>query len=513
MEAADTIPVFKYAGAVITDWDSDTRRDLVAEAAGLALARYSPADQAEFGGAAKHAEHLLRRRFDSGMDLEMASKFVFDETCEFMDHTTGNWDGIRRHAERRRQAQRVETAKVVQLRPVGVQQTAISLLPIINGNDLRAKVKTRPWFLVPNMFQGRKVSMLMGEDGAGKSFLLLMLAVAIATGGYWLGIKMEKGPVIFYTAEEEEADINVRLDAIEKMLDCGPLDLSDLHIIPMGGEETSVLGGPVSGGKIEATPLWKSLVGNIEAFRPRAIVIDPLNEVFDGDELKRVQARQFVGLMRPVAARHDLAIIVAGHPSKTGVNERSGTSGSTGWSAVFRARLYLEKVLADDNVTDTGKRLLTVKKLTGGKRFPPIDLVTGEDGVLVRENQPVVVEGGPFDLTAGLAAFEREHQEFLDLVVKYEEQGRPLSPNPGARNYAPKVIAKAEGGKEKGKRAAVLERTMNKLFDEKRLFAVVDGYPSDNKKKLSLVAEKAFKKSENDSAPISKGDSPESRNA
>jgi hypothetical protein len=70
----------------------------------------------------------------------------------------------------------------------------------------------------------------------------------------------------------------------------------------MGGEETSVLGGPVSGGKIEATPLWESLVRNIEEFQPRGVIVDPLNEVFDGDELKRVQARQFVGLMRPVAA-------------------------------------------------------------------------------------------------------------------------------------------------------------------------------------------------------------------
>jgi RecA-family ATPase len=50
-----------------------------------------------------------------------------------------------------------------------------------------------------------------------------MLAVAIATGGYWLGIKMEKGPVIFYTAEEEEGDINVRLDAIENMPTAGRL--------------------------------------------------------------------------------------------------------------------------------------------------------------------------------------------------------------------------------------------------------------------------------------------------
>jgi hypothetical protein len=91
--------------------------------------------------------------------------------------------------------------------------------------------------------------------------------------------------------------------------------------------------------------------------------------------------------------------------------------------------------------------------------------------------------------------------------VVNEGQGRPLSPNPGARNYAPKVIVKA-GGKNKRDREAGLERTMNALFDADTLFAVVDGYPSDNKKKLSLVPEKASKKSEKDSSPISKGESP-----
>jgi hypothetical protein len=92
-------------------------------------------------------------------------------------------------------------------------------------------------------------------------------------------------------------------------------------------------------------------------------------------------------------------------------------------------------VLADDNVTDTGGRLLTIKKLTGGVRSAPIELTTGDGGVLIRKDEPVV-EAGPFDPTAGLAALERAKREFLDLVVKYDDQGRPLSPNPGARNYA-----------------------------------------------------------------------------
>ena len=139
---------------------------------------------------------------------------------------------------------------------------------------------------------------------------MLQLAVAVATGGYQLGHKMEKGPVIFYTAEEEVGDLKVRLIASAHPIGVERLDLSDLLLIPLGVEVSAVLGAQVSGGKIEATEHWSSLVNRIETIQPKLVIIDPLNEVFDGDELKRVQARQFVGLMRPVAAKHDLAVIV-----------------------------------------------------------------------------------------------------------------------------------------------------------------------------------------------------------
>jgi archaellum biogenesis ATPase FlaH len=375
--------------------------------------------------------------------------------------------------------------------PRSERQIALSLLPIINGDDLLSKSAAEVWFLVLNMIQGRKVNLLMGEDGAGKSFLMLQLAVAVTTGGYWLGFKMKKGPVVFYTAEEEVGDLKVRLKAIAHSLGVENLDLSNLHLIPMGGEETAVLGAPALGGKIEATDLWLSLVNAIETIKPKLVVIDPLNEVFDGDELKRVQARQFVGLMRPVAAKHDLAIVVTGHPSKTGIAERTGTSGSTGWSAVFRARMYLEKILAEGNVTDTGGRKLFSKKLTGGVRALPIELTTGEGGVLFRMDEPAV-EGGPLDLAAGLAEVERPKQAFLDLLAEHDARGIAVSMNSKAGNYAPKAFVDWEGTKGKSRTPRILEhkQAMLDLIKGSRIQSVPDGPPSKGKTMLVVASEK-----------------------
>ena len=386
--------------------------------------------------------------------------------------------------EAERQAKRDQWTPKAQIAP---------RLPVITGKDLLARTDIAdPWFLVEGMIQGKKVNLVSGQDGAGKSFLMLQLAIAVATGGYWLGSKMEKGPVIFYTAEEELADLRVRIMAIVASLGyTEPPDLSDLHLIPMGGEGTAVLGEPIDG-KIQATALWKALVGNIEEIEPVLVIVDPLNETYDGDELKRVQARQFIGLMRPVAAKRNLAIIVTAHPSKTGIEERTGNSGSTGWSALMRGGANLE-ILWDENdkTIDTGKRLLSPRKVTGGERTAKLDLVKGPGGVLLVD-VPGGGASGPINLSAGLAKVEAEKQEFMDVIEAKAKIGVFLSASPKSpKGYGPKVVGEGgKGGKGKDRltRLRANERIMEALLDEGRIISEQYGAPSDGKWRLTVVS-------------------------
>jgi hypothetical protein len=314
------------------------------------------------------------------------------------------------------------------------------LLPVVSGAALLEKNLPAPAFLVPNMFQRRKANLLMGEDGAGKSFLMLQLAVAVASGTKWLGMEVESGPAVFYTAEEEDRDLDARLRAVCAHMGVSAAQLQDLHLIPMGGALSSVLGEPGDDRKIRGTKLWRSLISRIEAIKPALVIIDPLNEVFDGDELKRVQARQFVGLMRPVAAEHDLAIIVTGHPSQMGVHTGSGTSGSTGWSAVFRSRTYLKKIKDKDDVTDTGDRELLTMKLSGADRSEPIALSTGRGGVLVRGADHVEFNIGGPDIV-----ISDDDKAFLEKMRKHITPFQQLSLRPKSFDYAAKVLGKRKG--------------------------------------------------------------------
>jgi RecA-family ATPase len=54
--------------------------------------------------------------------------------------------------------------------------------------------------------------------------------------------------------------------------------------------------------------------------------------VFGGDEINRSQVRKFVSMLRGLAIEYDCAVLLLSHPSLTGPNSGTGTSGSTAWN-------------------------------------------------------------------------------------------------------------------------------------------------------------------------------------
>ena len=112
--------------------------------------------------------------------------------------------------------------------------------------------------------------------------------------------------------------------------------------------------------------------------------------------IKRNLVKKFVGLLRPIIADRRTALIMAYHPSLTGLANRTGSSGSTGWRAAYRGNIWIEKDVDEDPNIDTGKRTLHVMKVTEGTPNQKINLRFAEGGVLVREEDPESV--GPANI-------------------------------------------------------------------------------------------------------------------
>ena len=102
---------------------------------------------------------------------------------------------------------------------------------------------------------------------------------------------------------------------------------NDVHVLSLAGQD-AVLGYADRNGLIQPTPLFHKLTEAAVTFGLKLIALDTSADVFGGNENDRAQVRQFIGLMRGMAIAANAAVIIATHPSLTGINSGSGLSGN-----------------------------------------------------------------------------------------------------------------------------------------------------------------------------------------
>jgi RecA-family ATPase len=332
----------------------------------------------------------------------------------------------------------------------------------------------REW-AVRDRFPLRNVGILSGEGSTGKSILLMQLGAAHVLEKDWALTLPEPGPFLYLSAEDEEDELERRLDAIAEHYGASVADLKrDYHIVARAGED-AILGYPDRHGLIQPTPLFEQLKQAARDIRPKTIGLDTSADVFGGNEIDRSQVRQFIGLMRALAIAGNSAVLIALHPSLTGISSGTGLSGSTAWHNSVRARAYLTSQTSEDG-QDTGLRQLDFKKNNYGPISASVTLqwkAMGKAGVYVP-----LSSGNPLEKAATDAKAE---QTFLELLRRYSEQERDVSHKPGP-SYAPALFAKEDAAqklaiKDAGRRKA-LEAAMNRLFAVKKIKVETYGRPS-----------------------------------
>jgi RecA-family ATPase len=338
-------------------------------------------------------------------------------------------------------------------------------------------VPLREW-VVPDLVPHRNVTGLSGDGGTGKSLLALQLAVGVAHSGYWLEMAVEKkGPVIFFSAEDETDEIHRRLVDICATENIDLKALDDLHILPMAGLNALLASHDRHSGSMKKTELWIELVRVISLFKPALLIIDTQADTFGGDEVIRRQVREFIGILRGLAFNENVAVLLLSHPSLTGLGSGTGTSGSTGWNNSLRSRLYFERIFADDRKTeiDPNLRLLSNKKANYAARGTEIR-VRWENGVFEPDGE---ASGTDKRSTTQVA-----EQVFMELLGLFESQGRNVSPNE-SKTYAPTVFAAHPNAKGITKRMFAL--AMERLFQANRIRIEVSGPPSRKRERLVTV--------------------------
>ena len=205
------------------------------------------------------------------------------------------------------------------------------------------KDRPRPDYLIPKMVYRRGITILFGPSGCGKSTFALDLALALASGKPWRGMRItsangEQGMVHYVMAEGEDAT-NLRTDA---------------WLYHYGVSDDDIEGHYAS---IPAIVMLteagiKRYLPYVQRDRPDLIILDTKNLMYEGQESAGDDLGEMLRILRKLqAAAGGCAIILIDHPGLKALDRvRGGNAEEAGADTVL--------VVTEDH----GLRTVEVKK-------------------------------------------------------------------------------------------------------------------------------------------------------
>lgn len=329
-------------------------------------------------------------------------------------------------------------------------------------------VPEREWF-VEDFIPHQTVTLLTGDGGLGKSLLMQQLAIAAATGSEWLGIKARKCKTFGLFCEDSNNELLRRQTAI-----ClsQSIDKSDCyHFAWLSGNGIDPVLMDFSNSNLgKKTELYDVICNFLDFWQPELIIIDTAADTFAGDEIKRIQVRNFINrCLNDLAQKYNATVILTAHPSLSGMREGSGLSGSTAWNNSVRSRLYLTR---PDGETNTNVRVLKMMKSNYGSTEPEIRIIWQNGAFSALEN------------TVGKNPEDRDlHDEaaYLFALQKALEWGHRPSIHKNQASFAPKLIVTMD--ETRGINKTRLEEAQNRLLKRGIIANVKETTGAESKRK------------------------------
>lgn len=224
---------------------------------------------------------------------------------------------------------------------------------------LHAGIPVRHW-LVPDLIPMANVTQLSGDGGLGKSLLTLQLAVCCALQQQWCGFQVSPCRSLLVYCEDDPDEIMRRLYEVTMAYGATIEDVVEhIDIVSRVGADNSLMTFSRWGEELpKSTPFYDKIRYTVENDTYGLIVMDSSHDLFIGNENDRTQVRQFVGSLRALSKINEAAVVLNSHPSVTGMNSGTGSSGSTAWNNAVRSRLYLTRPEGQDK----RKRILKTMK-------------------------------------------------------------------------------------------------------------------------------------------------------
>ena len=177
--------------------------------------------------------------------------------------------------------------------------------------------------LIPGILRLGHKMLIAGPSKAGKSFLLIGLAIAIAEGGEWLGMKCRQGRVSYINLELDRPSCLDRFKEVYDRLGIKPEHINNLNVWNLRGKS------------VPMNKLSQIIVHRFKDRNYSAVIIDPIYKVITGDENNATEMSQFCSYFDQIATELDASVIYCHHHSKGASSKYSNAADRSSGSGVF----------------------------------------------------------------------------------------------------------------------------------------------------------------------------------
>lgn len=172
---------------------------------------------------------------------------------------------------------------------------------IVTFSELQELPALSPEIIHGILRKGHKM-LISGASKAGKSFLLIGLAICITTGRKWLGFQCEKGRVLYVNLEVDGASFLHRVRDVQRIIAPGeqlPLDVWNLR-----------------GEPAEINRLAPRLIRRAQNKHYDLIILDPLYKINEGEENSATDMAKFFNQLDRICKQLGVSIACCHHHSK-----------------------------------------------------------------------------------------------------------------------------------------------------------------------------------------------------
>jgi len=195
-----------------------------------------------------------------------------------------------------------------------------------NFEPLTATDLSNPPPLAPELIAGilrvNHKLCIVGPSKAGKSFLLIELAIAVAEGGVWLGRQCRQGRVLYINLELDKNSCTRRFADVYAALGLPPAHVNQIDRWNLRGRTMPL------------NLLTPKLIRRAAKNGYELVIIDPIYKVLTGDENSASEMAAFCNLFDRIAKDCGCAVVYCHHHSKGSQGDKRSMDRASG-SGVF----------------------------------------------------------------------------------------------------------------------------------------------------------------------------------